>query len=445
MVRGALSDRVAAASAGRDRVLDAVRVGALVLVMLAHSLAWHIANGTIGNVLEQRPGMAVITWGFQILALFFAAGGMSNGAALARHPDPNAWLGRRLRRLLGPVLVYASLWSVVLLPVAAIIGGDDVVMVGKFLSQLLWFAGVYLVVVALAPWTHRHRSPTVLVAWLLLIVAVDAVRWNLAVSLGWLNMLLVWGWLHQIGYELPRLRKLPATRLLGGAAAAIALAVGLAVLGPYSNSMVTYAGDAEPSNLAPPTLVVALHGLALILILAAAWRPLARLLERPQVWTPFALLASRGIGLYLWHIPLVGIAAGAALLLGLEIAPVGPAWWALHLTVAVLVIAGAWLLAGAAQHALPLLDRVPSRPSAAGAAALTAGAGIMVLLLSVTGFASWWSDGFLGAPASTPFTLALLWLVWRFRPEVRTGSPAAGSPRALDGPPPRPGRTAASG
>ncbi len=113
-------ERVAAASIGRDRVLDAVRVSALLVVMLAHSLAWHVADDEVGNVLQQRPGLSVITWGLQILALFFAAGGMSNGLALAEHPEHGAWLGRRLRRLLGPVLVYATFWSVLLLPMAVL-------------------------------------------------------------------------------------------------------------------------------------------------------------------------------------------------------------------------------------------------------------------------------------------------------------------------------------
>ena len=46
-----------------------------------------------------------------------------------------------------------------------------------------------------------------------------------------------------------------------------ALAVVLAVLGPYSSSLVTYAADPEPSTLSPPTLVVALYGLGLVLVL----------------------------------------------------------------------------------------------------------------------------------------------------------------------------------
>jgi hypothetical protein len=443
MERASLGDRVAAASAGRDRVLDAVRVAALVVVMLAHSLAWHIADGEIGNVLEQRPGLAVITWGFQILAVFFAAGGMSNGLALQRRPAVGPWLAHRLQRLLGPVLLYATFWSLLLLPAAAAFG-PDVEMVGRFLAQLLWFAGVYLVVVALAPWTYRHQGAGVLLGWLAAIVAIDALRLTVAPALGWLNMVLVWGWLHQLGYRLPALRQARPALLLAGAGGALALAVAVAVLGPYSTSMVTFQGDDAPSNLAPPTIVVALHGTALVLALAAGWRWLDRLFARPAWWTPVALLASRGIGLYLWHIPLVGIAAGASLLVGLEVSPLAPAWWALHGAVSVAVVAGAWLLAGLAQRVQPQLERIPGRRSSGAAAAQTAGAGLLVLLLSVTGFATWWGQALLGIPASTPVVLGALWLLWRSRPAVRTGSPRAGSGPTPAARPARPARTAAS-
>jgi peptidoglycan/LPS O-acetylase OafA/YrhL len=444
MQRASLADRVAAASAGRDRVLDAVRVAALVVVMVAHSLAWQVSDGTIGNVLEQRPSLAVITWGLQILALFFAAGAVTNARSLARQTNAGAWLGHRLQRLLGPVLVYATFWSLVLLPIAAATEAD-VAMVGRFLAQLLWFAGVYLVVVAFAPWTYRHQGLGVIVGWLAAIAAVDVLRLTVAPAIGWLNMLLVWGWLHQVGYQLPRLRRNAPGPLLAGAGGAMALAVAVAVLGPYSTSMVTYQGDDAASNLAPPTIVVALHGLALILVVAAAWRRLDRLLARPALWTPIAVLASRGIGLYLWHIPLVGIAAGASLLLGLEVEPLSAAWWALHAAVAAAVVAGAWLLAGLAQRPLPRLGSIPGRASVAWAGPQTALAGLLVLLLSATGFATWWAAAFLGVPGSTPILVGALWLLWRGRPGVRTGSPRAGQPPVPAARPSRPERTEASG
>jgi hypothetical protein len=76
---------------------------------------------------------------------------------------------------------------------------------GRFLAQLLWFAGVYLLVAAAAVFTSRwdRRPVLTLSIWLLAIVAVDAVRTTPLSAWGWINMLLVWGWLHQVGYQLP--------------------------------------------------------------------------------------------------------------------------------------------------------------------------------------------------------------------------------------------------
>lgn len=432
MAQLSLSARVAQTTAGRDRVLDAVKVAALLVVMAGHSLAWHVWDEQAGNVLQVQPGLAAVTWFIQILALFFACGAVTNAQALARTGDPGGWSAHRMRRLLGPVLVYATAFSAVLLPLAAVLG-DPVVEAGKFLSQLLWFAGVYLVVVAAAPWTVRHQGRGFLAGWLALIGAVDAVRLGALPAFGWLNLLLVWGWLHQVGYRLPDLRNAPRTRLLSGAAAALGVAVALTMIGPYSGSMITYAGDQKASNLAPPTIVVALHGLALILALAAAWRVLERILARPRLWAGVAILGARGLGLYLWHIPLVGAAAAAALLLGIELVPLSAPWWGVHLATAVVVIAGAWLLAGFADRALPALDRLPHRSTVRRPMALTAGAGIAVLFLSVTGFGSWWTVAFLGIPAGTPIVLGVLWLIWCLRRGLSPARPSAGNPLARAG------------
>lgn len=412
--------------AERDRVLDAAKTGALLVVMVGHSLAWHVVDDAPGNVLQVRPDLAWLTWLVQVLALFFAAGAVSNAVSLARRGDPPRWLGQRLRRLLGPVLVYASLWSLVMLPLAGAVG-SPAAFAGRFLAQLLWFAGVYLVVVAAVPWTLQHQRLPFLLSWLALIAVVDAVRLAVLPAVGWINMLLVWGWLHQAGYRLPGLRGYPVPRLLLGAAASLGLALVLALLGPYSNSMVSVAGDPEPSNLAPPTIVVALHGLALILLLAAAWGPLERLLRSDALYLPIALLGSRGIGLYLWHIPVVGVVAAACWGLGINPEPLSVAWWTLHLATAVAVVGGAWLLAGAAAAALPRLDRIPARASTARAGTLTATAGLFVLLLSVTGFGTWWTSAFLGLPTGTVPLLGLLWLLWWLRPAVSPAPHAAAS------------------
>src|SRR4029453_10508309 len=68
-------------------------------------------------------------------------------------------LSGRMARLLRPVLVYAAVWLVIP-PVLGRLGlpGEQGQLVGRIMGQPLWFLGVYLVVVALAPAMVRlHR------------------------------------------------------------------------------------------------------------------------------------------------------------------------------------------------------------------------------------------------------------------------------------------------
>lgn len=416
----ALVARVVAATAGRDRVMDAVKSTALLLVVVGHSLAWHVTGDSRAiNVLEIEPWVAPLTWVFQVLPLFFAVGAVSNADSLARHGS-RPFLITRSRRLLTPVVVYCVFWTAVLLPVAGL--SEQVGGIGQFLAQLLWFAGVYLVVVAAAPLTARwQRRPVVtLLAWLAVVAAVEAARLAGAPEwIAWLNLILVWGWLHQLGYNLPRLRTAPAPLLVAGAAVLLAAAVGTALLGPYSSSLVSYSGDPELSNLAPPSIVLLGYGAAQVLLLAAVWPLLAHLLHRDAVWTPVALVGARAMGIYLWHIPLVGAAAGLALLIGLSPEPLSAAWWLLHGGTVAVVIPLAWLLAGVAAigerrlDALPMLFPVP--PAAVGLLG-----GLVVLNISVTGFATLSGPGALGIPSSAVLNLVALLVLWQ----------AVGRPRA---------------
>ncbi len=416
-----ITERVTAASAGRDRVLDAVKAFALVVVVIGHSLAWHVTpSGSAVNVLEVAPSLILLTWVFQVLPLFFAAGAVSNAGSLSRSSTPD-YLRHRSRRLLTPVLVYCSVWTVVLLPLTLV--SEQAQPAGRFLSQLLWFAGVYLLVVAAAPVTTRWRSRPGLTlgVWLAVIVAVDVARTlGAPAAIGWLNLLLVWGWLHQLGYELPRLRA--ARRRWTGLAAfgLLAAAVVIAVVGPYSSSLVSISGDPELSNLSPPSVVLALYGAAQVLALATLWPTLSRLLANARVWTVVAVVGVRGMGMYLWHIPLVGIAAAIALAAAWSVPPLSLAWWVVHLAVVALVLPLAWLLAGVADRAQRQLDKVPLL-FGLPATLIAVGGGVLVLNISVTGFATWLGEGMLGLPAMAVVNLLLLATLWQAAGSLRPG------------------------
>ena len=408
-----LVERVVVATEGRDRVLDSVKAGALVLVVVGHSLAWHVTpTGTATNILEVAPAMSVLTWLFQILPLFFAAGAVSNAASFRRH-GTDGFLRIRTLRLTTPVVMYTLVWTVVLLP---IVGWAAIALgVGQFLAQLLWFAGVYLIVVAAVPLTVRWTSrPFVTIGlWAIVVVIIDVQRVaGGPTAISWLNLILVWGLLHQIGYYLPRLRDTARPVLVAGAAVAFASAVAMAIVGRYSRSLISVGADPRLSHLAPQSIVLLLYGSAQILLLAALWPALRRLLTRDRLWTAVAVVGARGMGIYLWHIPLVTLAVGLTLVSGLRPDPLSPTWWVLHVAVVIVVLPGAWWLAGVAGRGEALLRRVP-RLIAMPAVFVAVAAGVMILNISVTGFATWWGMGMLGFPASAVLNLLILMALWQ--------------------------------
>ncbi len=395
--------------AGRDRVLDLTKSFALAVVVAAHALAWDISTGTPMSVLDLRPELRWVTWMLQVLPLFFAAGAVSNLASWQRTPDPDTFWRRRIARLATPAVLYASVWTALLLPVA--LRFEAVEAVGRYLAQLMWFLGTYAAVVIAVPLTARWvRAPVpVLSLWLGVIVLVDVARWAVDPALGWVNMLLVWGWLHQLGYALPQLRRARPTVLVAAGAAALGLATTVAVLGPYSTSMVSVAGDTGMSNLSPPSVVLALYGLAQVLVLAALWPVLDRLMSWRPAWLTVAAFGSRAIDVYLWHIPIVGSVIALAWVLGLDPAPLGPAWWGLHLAVVVAVLPLAWLVAGPVGRVSRRLGAAVSRPGRRAGALLSAVAvSASVLAVSQTGFATWWGPGLVGVPMSSLPLVALL-------------------------------------
>jgi fucose 4-O-acetylase-like acetyltransferase len=415
-MKAGIGERVLAASRTRDRVLDAVKAVALLLVIVGHSLAWHVRpDGTAVNVVEDVPYLIALTWLFQVLPLFFAAGAVSNAASLSRHGQMD-YLRARGRSLLAPVVVYASLWTVVLL---AFHGSEQVRGAGRFLSQLLWFAGVYLLVAAAAVITTRWIPHPVLTLglWLGAIAAFDALRTTDLAAWGWINMLLVWGWLHQCGYYLPLLKGRRWLAPVG--AALIATSVLVAFVGPYSHSLISVAGVPGLSNLAPPSVVLALYGAGQILLLAGLWDVLGRLLSRDRLWVVIALIGARGMGMYLWHIPLVGTAAATVIATGWTQPPLSGLWWLVHIAVAVVVVPTAWFLAG-------LVEPVQRRllkwrgPVSAPAVGCALG-GVAVLNMSATGFATLTGPGAVGMPSSAILNLGLVVLAFSL---VNSGSPA---------------------
>lgn len=325
--------------ADRDRLVDALRVLALCVVVVGHWLMatiWIQPDGdvTISNALEAGPGLQLLTWVFQVMPLFFLAGGFSNDRSLTeaeRDGTRGAWIGRRIRRLITPVTLLVAFWAVVA-PLARVWLEPGLVR-SAVLGALvpLWFLAAYVGIVLIAPLTHRlwqrwgWWSVAVGVAGA---VAVDSIRFAADADwLGWANFLFVWGTIHQAGYGMAAWRRPAVGRwltLIGLGTMVLAVTVG-----PYPLSMIGLDTQAL-NNTTPPTAV--LLGLAtfqagLVGVLAPAAE---RGLQRLRVWTWFVAAGGVAMTWYAWHLTVMILVAGVELALGgvlLTLEPFTEAWW----------------------------------------------------------------------------------------------------------------------
>lgn len=356
MARMGLRERVVEATHGRDRVLDGVKVVALGLVVIGHQLAWTTTDGTVINTLDAAPGMWWVTWALQWLPVFFLAAGMGFTQSLASGRDLRGMYAGRIKRLAAPTLPLVAV-TCLLSVTLGWLRPDLAPAAGLLPVQLVWFLGVYLLLVAAAPLLVRMTSVWWVIGGGSAVVAVDVVRIQGAALVGWVNLPLVWGLFAVIGVQATRWRRLPAPLLAAIAVLALVAAGTAVALGPYSLALISTQGLPGLSNLAPPTVVLLLAGLAQICLLFAAWPALTRLMARDRVWVPIAIAGTRSMGIYLWHMLLVALAVGATVLLGFAPAPLGPAWWALHLVAGALVVIGSWFVAGWVPQWAPLLAR----------------------------------------------------------------------------------------
>ena len=144
----------------RDRVVDAARAVALLVVVAGHAImavvAWPDGIPVLGNLLAAYPWTQALTWVLQIMPLFFFAGGAANALSWDRHRarggDYASWLWARAAGCCGPPGSTSRSWrsiaAVVTVLAPAAHGAEPLMMLT---TQLLWFLGAYLLVTALDP------------------------------------------------------------------------------------------------------------------------------------------------------------------------------------------------------------------------------------------------------------------------------------------------------
>ena len=338
---------IRATPTSRDRSVDFLRAASIVAVVFGH---WFISiNHWDGGVIRSTSavgvtsGLWLLTWAFQVMPIFFFVGGFANLVALdsyRRRGDSTwAFVRSRLERLLRPSIVFLGLWAVVQVilhladvgaPTGPRLWGDTTLLRGMKPPGAtipfgpLWFLGVYLVVVVIAPatvWLHRRFGLRVPLGMGLGAAAADLVAFSTG-NWGWrwLNVAFVLLLPHQLGhaYADGRLAAWPRRNywimVVGGLAALVALTTPWLFelllgaerfdwfpgIGHYPKSLL--GTDVEKvSNAYPPTICFLLGGIWTLGAVLLLKPNLDRWLLRDRPWRFTIVVNARIMTLFLWH------------------------------------------------------------------------------------------------------------------------------------------------
>ncbi len=147
----------------RNRYVDFLRALSILAVVSGHWLvaAPYVEGGAVvgGHLLGILPWTQWLTWGFQVMPLFFLVGGFSNGVSWSANRRDSGtfsgWYTGRLARLIWPVLPLFLIWTGFALT-GTMLGVERGIV--KMAAQLalipVWFLSVYLIVSALVPLSY---------------------------------------------------------------------------------------------------------------------------------------------------------------------------------------------------------------------------------------------------------------------------------------------------
>jgi surface polysaccharide O-acyltransferase-like enzyme len=305
----------------RNLAVDFYRVSGVILIVLGHWLAGSVTyhDGYFGrqNPLVDQPWTQWLTWPFQAVPTFFLVAGYASAVSWTHWRETEGvsrqtWLRHRLARVLGPAAVYAALVSsvVVVLDVCDV-ARSALQYAGWAVAMHLWFLAVYLLVVSLTPIAIAAQRRWGLLAPGLPVVGVAVVD---AVTIGghlpylnWLNYLLCWGVLNQLGIAWRGGLLAGRRPLLLAAGSMLTLAL-LIWLGPYPVSMIGVPGQSL-QNSDPPSLAMLAFACAQAAVVMTLAPVLNRALRADLVQRVLFTANSNVMALYLWHmIPVVIVA-----------------------------------------------------------------------------------------------------------------------------------------
>ncbi|MEX2552021.1 MAG: acyltransferase family protein [Actinomycetota bacterium] len=410
--------------AGRDRYVDFLRALSICVVVLGHWLVtvvyWKDGRLVGINALEVVPGLWLTTWVLQVMPMFFFVGGFSNSVTLdsiaRKGGNYTDFVHQRASRLLKPTAVLLAIWLPLSIALELFFNLNPRAYERSMmlLTAPLWFLGVYLIMIGLAPKMlkiHRNYGRAALATMAIGAVVVDLLGINLKVPfIGALNYLFVWLFAHQLGffYADGSLLRLSRRAYLAMAAGGLLALVLLTTWGGYSSNMVFNVHGRSNTN--PPTiciLVLTIWQVGLAMLLR---EPVSRVLARRKPWAGVIALNTMMMTMFLWHMTAAVIIVVFAYPWGFPGPPAGTAlWWFLRpVWVAMLAVTLAALVLVFGRYErgrTPKGKRLPAQPAAAktavaktavlGRAEQTATVlGLIYCILGFVGFATASFGGF---------------------------------------------------
>ncbi|MGV3712465.1 acyltransferase family protein [Pseudolysinimonas sp.] len=331
----------------RDLTLDLARVFCVLLVVVIHLLFIGVGRDAEGALvisrpLEEQSWFDAATWVGQIMPLFFVVGGFASITAwrsnVRRGGTAADYVKTRVLRLAQPAFPLFLFYVVVISGATLLaIAPELVATVVVGAGAPLWFIAAYTLCQTLIPVMvrlHERFARRTVGVLLLGVVLVDAARYVFDVKqLGYLNMVFVWLLVQQVGFWyadgwFARRAWWQLVAIIGACYGGLWL---LTAVGPYNTDML--------DMLNPPTLPLVLLGLAQACALRLLRPALAKLMSTHAARAVVFLVGTRLMTIYLWHLPVIIILAGLALLIpGASPEPASPAWWWSRILVYLLVL-----------------------------------------------------------------------------------------------------------
>ncbi|MEU4015620.1 acyltransferase [Microbacterium sp. NPDC028030] len=387
--------------ATRDTGIDFLRALCVVGVVLLHSIMVGVTVTDAGPVFENASDgtgwIAPLSWLLQVMPLFFVIGGFSGLLAYRRMRERGGtavgFVAGRVHRLLRPAVFTIAVVGVGL-ALLTIFGvpADLIATAGFRYGQPLWFLGVFLLCQALLPLlasAHEHAPLRTIAALAVASVAVDVLRAATGLEgLGFLNLAFVWMALQQLGFFLADGRIDALSRRVRAAAGigALSLLIATFLTGLYSPDLI--------ANINPPTAALLLVGIAHTSLLSLHRECLERFSRRARVAAFTGFVTARTMTIYLWHMPVLLVMAGATAVYALTTDAVLPAldsadWWAAR----PLWLATALALSALAAVAFARFEAQPAPRATTSAARLAVGTvsglvGVVLLLALGTSVAT---------------------------------------------------------